>query len=435
MFFIAAGLCLVSLLLALPGPPARAAIITPSVNVTFGYSDNVRLTQVPRSDFYLKAGPGLRGQWKWHEQELTLFGNVMYAHYLELEDLNGFDSAAAGVIYKYQDSPRWTIEVNDLFNTTFDKAELGDNGELVTVRNDTGRIDRNSLTVRVIHKYAQLDSIELAYTNTYTKGEDNNSQTSLFNRLYGSWNTRLNPHWELRTGGSVVRTDYNDAPDEDRGRAFTRLTRLMGPTQRVWGELSYTINQAVTETNQVGNSRNYQITALSVGTSHSVSPRLDYTFSTGWSYVNGDEQSNNASNQGFPTLNADVNYRGKRWRLRGYASADLGQFDYLGDNSGLTVSHRAGLSFNYDVTRLQSLLLSAEYARNDYQEDPLQADTANQGVVNSYRFTARYSWQVYKHWRLSLEYSYLNRDAEVDADDRQQNQVLLVVYTDYPFRW
>ena len=57
-------LCLLaSLALALCLPaPARAAIITPYVTLTGGWSDNVRLTRVPRSDFFLKAGLGINGR-------------------------------------------------------------------------------------------------------------------------------------------------------------------------------------------------------------------------------------------------------------------------------------------------------------------------------------------------------------------------------------
>ena len=435
-FAVRAGLALLFLAWLLgPAALARAALITPYINFTGGWSDNVRLTQVARSDFYIKAGPGIRGEWKWPGHEFIASGEVMYANYLDLDELDGFDSASLGAIYKYQPSPRWRFEANDRFTSTFDKAELADTGELVTVRGDTGRVDRNTMTLRLTHQYSQHNSISAAYTNTYTKGQDESQETSLFNRLFLVWTHRLNYHWEFQAGGSVVRTDYNESPDEERGRAFTRLTRLMGPAKRIWGELSYTINRASTETEVVGDSRNYQVTAFNAGIFYGVSPRLDWRLSTGWSYVNGDQQSNDAASQGFPTLNGEINYRGRRWRLRGYAIADLGQFDYLGDNSGLTVSHRAGISWTYNLTRLQSLSLTAEYVRNDYQQAQDIALTSSQGVVDSYRFIARWNCQLYRHLRISLEYSYLNRDAEVDADDRQQNQVLLMLYTDYPFRW
>jgi hypothetical protein len=436
LFAIKAGLALAVLAWTLaPAGLSWAALITPYVNFTGGWSDNIRLTKAPRSDFYIKAGPGIRGEWKWPGHEFIASGEMMYAKYLDLNDLDGFDSASVGAIYKYEPSPRWHFEINDRFTSTFDKAELGDTGELVTVRDDTGRVDRNTITIRATHQYSQHNSMEAAYTNTYTRGESDAQETSMFNRLSLVWTHRLNYQWEFQAGGSVVRTDYNESPDEDRGRAFTRLTRLVGPTKRIWGEVSYTINQAATETDVVGNARNYKVTAFNAGIFYGVSPRLDWRLSAGWSYVSGDQRSNDAASRGFPTLNGEINYRGQRWRLRGYAIADLGQFDYLGDNSGLTVSHRAGMTWSYELTRLQSLSLTAEYVRNDYQEAQDIAQTSNQGVVDSYRFIARWNWQIHKRLRLSLEYSYLNRDAEVDDDDREQNQVLLMLYTDYPFRW
>ena len=332
-------------------------------------------------------------------------------------------------------SPRWQFLISDTYTSSFDKPELSDTGELVTVRDNTGRIDRNTFTLKVLHKYSTTGSFDVLYTNTYTKGENEDQETTNFNQLGVNWTHRLTYQWELAAGVSGTLTTYNISPDEKRGRAYTRLTRLVGPNMRTYGQISYAINRATTNDETVGDSRNYETISFDVGISQNVSPRLSWQLGAGWSNVNGNSNYNNAANKGFPLFNASVTYRGPKWNLTGYAIADLGQFDYLGDNSGLTVSHRAGLTYSYRFTRFQTLGLTAEYVRNDYQESPLQNVNTQQGQVDSYRLLARYTWQVHRHWRLSLEYSYLNRDAEVDDDDRSQNQVMLILYTDYPFRW
>ncbi|MBU1155822.1 MAG: outer membrane beta-barrel protein [Proteobacteria bacterium] len=415
--------------------PSRAAIITPYVTLTGGWSDNVRLTRVPRSDFFLKAGIGVNGDWKWPGHSLLVRAGAQYAQYLDLDDLDGFDSANVGFNYQYSPSPRWQFTVADTYISTFDKPELSDTGELVTVRNTTGRVDRNTFSFRVLHKYSAYDSIDLMYTNTFSKGENEDQEDTDFNQLAANWIHRLTYQWELAAGVSGTRTDYQISPDEERGRAYVRLTRLVGPSMRAYGQLSYAINRATSSDELTEDSRNYETVSFEAGVSQDVSPRLSWQFGAGWSMVNGNDQYNNAADKGFPLLNASITYRGPRWTLTGYATADLGQFDYLGDNSGLTVSHRAGLSYTYRVTKLQDLTLNAAYVRNDYQESTIANINTQQGIVNSYVFSARYTWQMHRHWRLSLEYSYLNRDAEVDDDDRQQNQVLLILYTDYPFRW
>ncbi|MCF8097670.1 MAG: outer membrane beta-barrel protein, partial [Desulfarculaceae bacterium] len=431
-------LCLLaSLALALCLPAtARPAIISPYVTLTGGWSDNVRLTRVPRSDFFLKAGLGINGQWKWPGHELLVRAGAQYAKYLDLTDLDGFDSANLGFNYQYTPSPRWQFMVSDTYTSTFDKPELSDTGELVTVRDTTGRVDRNTFSLKAKHKYSSTGSVEVMYTNTFTRGENEDQEDTDFNQAAINWNHHLTYQWELGMGVSGTRTNYQISPDEERGRAYARLTRLMGPSMRTYGQLSYAINRATDEDDQLtDDSRNYETLSFEAGISQDVSRRLSWSFGAGWSMVNGNDQYNNAADKGFPLLNASVTYRGPRWNLTGYATADLGQFDYLGDNSGLAVSHRAGVTYGYRFTKFQNLNLTAEYVRNDYQESPIENLNSQQGIVNSYRFLARYTWQVHRHWRLSLEYSYLNRDAEVDDDDRQQNQVLLILYTDYPFRW
>ncbi|MCF8034410.1 MAG: hypothetical protein K9K66_18435 [Desulfarculaceae bacterium] len=432
-------LAAIALALALQGlAPARvcrAAEITPTLKFTFGWSDNVRLIQVPRADFFVKAGPGISAYWKWPGHQLRLSGAVLYAQYFTLSDLDGFDNASLGLNYTYDPSPRWQFFVRDTFTSNFDAAQLNDEGEFVTTRNNTGRQDRNSLMVGARYKYGPSDYFLATLTDNFTIGDNEGQNNALYNRLDLTWNSRITQDYELTLGASGVRTDYQTTPDEDRGRGFVRLTRLVGPTQQIWGETAYTINRAVTETDEVGSGRNYQIASINLGYSHQVSPKWDYLISAGWSYVQGDQQSNSAANQGFPIFNLSTTYRGQRWFLRAYATADLGQFDYLGDNSGLTVSHRAGLSWQYKFSRRQDINLNLEYARNDYQENALLDDTDNQGTVDSYRFIATYNWQIYRHWRITLEYYYLNRDAEIDNDDRQENRLMLILNTDYPFRW
>lgn len=432
--------CLVILLVFCAGfaGPVWAGIITPHATLTGGWSDNVRLTRVPRSDFFLKAGIGVNGEWTWPRNYLLVHSDVQYAQYLDLTELDGFDSADVGFVYQYTPSPRWQFMVSDTYISTFDKPELSDTGELVTVRDTTGRVDRNTFVFKAIHQYSPTNSVDLMYTNTFTRGETEDQEDSEFNQMALNWVHRLTYQWELGMGVAGTRTNYDISPDEERLRGYTRLTRLVGPNLRTYGQLSYTINRSVSDEAVADDGNNYETVSLEAGISHEVSPRLSWRFGAGWSMVSGDSDLNNAADNGFPLLNAALTYRGPTWDLTGYATADLGQFDYLGDNSGLTVSHRAGVTYAYRFTKFQSLTLTAEYVRNDYQDSTLYYQDypgSQQGVVDSYRFLARYTWQVHRHWRLSLEYSYLNRDAEVDNDDREQNQVLLILYTDYPFRW
>ena len=78
LFAIKAGLALAVLAWTLaPAGLSWAALITPYVNFTGGWSDNIRLTKAPRSDFYIKAGPGIRGEWKWPGHEFIASGEMV----------------------------------------------------------------------------------------------------------------------------------------------------------------------------------------------------------------------------------------------------------------------------------------------------------------------------------------------------------------------
>ena len=101
----------------------------------------------------------------------------------------------------------------------------------------------------------------------------------------------------------------------------------------------------------------------------------------------------------------------------------------------MTVSHRVGVSYTYLITQRQNFSARLDYTRNDYKQDPLYADTTGMGVVDGYVCYAGWTYQLFKHWSMTLEYQFLLRDAESDDDDRQQNQVLLKITGEHPFMW
>ena len=127
--------------------------------------------------------------------------------------------------------------------------------------------------------------MEVLYTNTFTRGENEDQEDTDFNQAAINWIHRLTYQWELGMGVSGTRTNYQISPDEERGRAYARLTRLMGPNMRTYGQLSYAINRATDEDDQLtDDSRNYETLSFEAGINQDVSRRLSWSFGAGWSY-------------------------------------------------------------------------------------------------------------------------------------------------------
>lgn len=88
------------------------------------------------------------------------------------------------------------------------------------------------------------------------------------------------------------------------------------------------------------------------------------------------------------------------------------------------------------MARHWTFLLFADYIRDDYQQDPEAAETGyTQGIIDTTRIGTRIDWRVLRDATISLDYRFLDRNAENDDDDRQQNRVLLYLDYKWPNRW
>ena len=308
--------------------PVLADVIRPYVRFTGGWTDNVRLRRVAQADFFGTITPGVRLELLWPAHEFKASAEAGFTHYLDHTALSGFDNATVNADYTYKGSQRWKFQASDYYTSTYDKPELNDAGEVVDVRGGDGRIDRNTLRLRLGYHYSPMNWIEATYNITHTLNQSGtpDSEDSFYNRLNLEWNHRFKPVWEIRAGASGIRDDYEYSVDTDRYKFFTQLIRLMGPNMKVWGSMEYTMNRALSSSDEINTARDYSIVAVGAGFYHAPSQNLNYTFSAGWSMVQGDKDANSAADQGFPLLDARLNYKGQRWSFSAYASADLGSW-------------------------------------------------------------------------------------------------------------
>lgn len=415
--------------------PAAAGLVTPYVSATLGYTDNVRFSQVARADGFFKVTPGVRLKVGQKPHELEAFVDASYIHYFRLTDLSNFDGGNLGLNYTYSPSPRFQFYTRVRGTSTYNQAALNQQGDLVTIEPGQGRIDRISTTIGAIYRYGPFDRIEAGYTFSPTRHTDPTQEDSVFQEAFLVWASRMAVKYESTLRATVQHTTYDQTPDMDRARLDLQLARYFGPTQRVFANLGLNITRSESSSEVVTSARNYEVATAGLGYSHQVSPRFSWEGSAGWSQVFGNSEFNNAAGQGFPVFDLRTNYKGTVWDLNAYARADLSEFDALGNNTGLTANYLVGASFRYRYTQHWTFFALADYTINEYKQDPQFAETSQGGRVHNYRAQAGVTWQLAKYWRLSLEYHHLTRDAEETGDDRSENKVMLILYSEYPYRW
>ena len=429
------GAGLVCLLLVALSPPAFAYTLTPGVTVRLGFDDNVRLTRSPRSDFFVRISPSLGLQGGEPARLLELNVQVDYDHYLRLNEETRLEGGSLNFRYHYEPSQNWRWDFSNNFRSTYDAAEIDEQGDLIRVRERTGRLDRNASRVAFEHDFGQGRSISGGYALGINRRSDEELENSIVHQgqLAGAY--RFNPDWRSELEINYYVDDYEKSVDQHRLQARGTLAHMMGPSREALLTLGYQQLRAISDDPALVKARDYDIYSASVGYTHSVSPTLDWQINLGWSWVSGDSRSNQAAGSTFPTCSLRIDWLGRRWSFSLNASTDLGEYDLLGENTGLTFSQRIASLFKYDLAPRWTMSLRAEFVRDNYKQDPLLAQTERRGDVDSLLLGAVIDWQMTRDITLGLDYRFLNRDAEDDSDDRSQNQIMLVLKAQKPSRW
>jgi hypothetical protein len=408
---------------------------TPFVRAELGYDDNVRLKQQARGDFFITAKPGFSLEWAEPTSKLSLQGDISYSEYYRLSEYTQVDGGNGSLSWDYTPSPLWKFQVYDKYSSTYDPPEVDENGRLVYVRSDSGRRDRNLAGLTLRRNFGPdsfVGGFLRSSQDTYSSDAVGNSQ-----RYEGGLSAghRLGPDWRLEAGGSYYYNDYEHSEDINQTQGTASLVRMLGPNRSAMLTLGYTQVRAETDNPLVRQARDYEVYRAGLGYSHKVSPTFQWNASVGWAQVDGDHQANQAAGNGYPTFSADISWSGQRWRFTMNAYSSLGEQEVIGENLGLTLAHGAGMGYSYDLAKHWRITANVSYVHNDYKQDPALAGLQPGQDTDSWVAGLMLSWQFARRASLALNYRYLTRDSQNDADDRSQNRIFLVLTYEHPYRW
>lgn len=418
-----------------PASTAPAFTFTPGVTVKLGYDDNVRLRKNPRADWFTTISPNFSIRSGQAGKVLDIQANIDYTQYYRLNEETGLDGGQFNLGFSWEPSPQWRWDFSNRFSSTYDAPEYDERGAVVRIRETGTRQDRNVTRVGFTHEYGEERTIGAAYSLGYNSNTDETQEKSMVHRVKVTAKHRFNPDWRGEMDLGFFHDDYEKSADNNQYRASALMAYLIGPSKEVLLSLNFQEVKADSDDPSVRQARDYQTLNASLGFAHEYSPTFKWEANLGWSRTEGDQRSNQAAGKGFPTGRLRINYTAQRWNLMLYTQADLGEYDVLGENAGLTYSQRAGGSFNYDIAPLWSLSLQADYIRDNYKQDFLSADTTERGDVDSIILGAVLNWRLSRDISLGLDYRYLNRDSTKDNDDREQNRVMLILTAKTPRRW
>jgi hypothetical protein len=422
-------------LLGLAPAPSPAATFTPGITTGLGYDDNVNLTQQPQGDFFWLVRPTATLEAGRPENRFSARGSADYEVYQRLSDNTRLRDATLGLDYHLATSPQWSADIGNMLSSSYDAVEQNANGELARLRSGGGRQDRNVSTIKTAYALGPQTQVSAGYTLGLNQGTDENNEDSVYHRVDLGGSYRFNSDWRGEIRLDVDRQDFQRTDDAIKGNTEMRMVRMMGPLREAYLSLGMGVVRSESESAQMRDARDYDTNTAKLGYKAELSPQWGLDASAGISQVKADERYNTAAGQIYPAGNVTLTYRQPRWQMRGYAEYKLGEYDTLGENSGLTVTNRVGASWQWDMAQHWKLSAQADYVHDDFKQNPSVAGITGVGDVDSVRLGGALTYQLARDWRLTLDYRYLSRDAEVDADDRSQNRVLMLLSADWPQRW
>lgn len=432
-----AGLGL-ALLLGLAGlaPALAGTMFKPTVSVGMGYDTNVRLTQEPVGDNFATVKAGAVLETGSTTNQLRMRGNVETRQYLRRTDLNQeIETASLAAEWNYSPSPRWRYVLSENFTSTYDPVQLSETGQLLRVRNDGGRQDSNSLSLRVTHQYTERGSIYAVAAHQMNQGNSDEIEKSQYFRGELGVSHALGVNYRADVSTNFSRDDFERTPDTDRQTVDARFVRMLSKKEEVFLRGSTTIVRSLSEDSLVRQARDYDTYTGQIGYKNAFSPALSLDVAAGWSVVEGDPTFNSASGKGYPALDFTLRYMQSAWSASIYGRMTLNEYNAEGENSGLTDSRRIGANLDYKLSQLLTFNAYVDFVHDDFKQDSQAAQTATTGNVESYRAGASCTYHFTRDVYLVLDYRFLERNAEVDSDDRDQNLVTLTINSDWPRRW
>lgn len=430
-----AALVAAAVLVLLAPVGAPAATVTPRISVGAGYDDNIRLLGDRNKDYFLSVTPGLELETGQKSNRLIFIGDITYTYYLNESDFTGVERANLMAGWTYQPSPNTTIELRDKFTSSYDPVYADQTGGVVKANVVTGRRDSNVASVRLNHRFGPQSSIFGGYSFTTNDYERDPELGGKRHDVNAGVIFQLGSSLLQEVSANASRDDFKHSDDIDRVSGELKTTYVVNQAQRTYMAVSYSKVMSDSPDPVLRKARDYEIYALRVGYMHQISRIFDWEASVGYSRVEGDPETNEMAGSGYPTGSLRVNYRGEGFFLMGYAEAYLGEYGFLGDNTGLTATQRFGVSARFDLARHWDLFVGGDYIRDSSQQNPEATDTLGLGDVNTILFRAGLGWQITENARLGLNYRYLRRDAENDDSDLDQNRVMLLYTHKWPNKW
>lgn len=394
--------------------------LTPRISISQVYDDNIYLDNTnEKSDYLTMASPGVNLMISSINNSLSLDYSPTWVFYDEYDE-NDTVRHAGNLAFWQNIAEHLKFNLTD----TYRKSEepLEDMEEVEGVRSTRNTYKRNTGSASLLYQFGPEDTVTFGFRHSLLENEDVTLDDGKIQNIFSNAT-----YWFDVKNGLVLNAEFTDANfsrddgsiagDDYAGHAagiqynyrFTQTTRV-------------SVSYDITARDFDGRTEDYEIYEVFIGFEHALSPDVSFSLGGG-SFTQQNEQSGDET--GF-LYNASL---AKRFQRGSFSIESRGGWDeaYLeAERRGFTRYWGADAGLEYRF--MQEL---NGYAGGSYRRDKDSADRE----WTTRRVNCGLRLMFMRWFSLSLDYSYAQRDDDLDAEDYTDNRVTLTLSASKLYRW
>jgi hypothetical protein len=419
------ALCLCALLLLLLIPAGGFADyrveMIPRISLSEVYDDNINLDVTnEESDYLTTVSPGINLTMSSQRTSLSLDYSPTWVWYDE-NDQNDTVRHAGSLALTQRPTEHTTLSLSDTYTRSEEPLETDE--EIQSARRSRNTYQRNSGSAGFSYQFGPENTLNLGFRHSYLKNEDptldDGTIQSPFANITYWFNVKNGLDLNYGYTKAIFWRDDGLPPGDDYEGHAAGMTYNHRFTTSSRGSAGYTFTSRDFE----GTTENYEIHEGSIDFAHDISPDLSLGIGVG-GFIQDNETSDDEAG-----LTYDISLRGAQRFERGrFSLASSAGWDeaYLeAERRGFTRFWRAQASIDYSLTESLS-----SYARASYRRDKDTTDREWQ----TWRGNAGLRLAFLRYFSASLDYTYTERDDEVDTGDYRVNRLMLILTATKPQR-
>jgi hypothetical protein len=388
--------------------------LIPRISISRVYDDNIYLDSASeKSDNIMTLSPGIAMRISSLHRTLSVDYAPAWVWYDKYDQHNTVRHS--GTLGFGQDlTQHLRFDLTD----TYLKSEepLEETEEVEGIRRTRYTYQRNTGSASLRYLYGPESSLGLGYRHFLLKNKDPAIDDGTIQTPFCSITHWFNTKKGLELDYTLTNADFYRDDDAEAGNDYTGHATGIRYMHRFTGFTTGSIRYKLTTRNFEGNTEDYKVHESALGLEHSFSPDLSL-FLEGGFFAQDNETSDNETGLIFnASLIGAKRFERGTFTMRSHAGWDEAYLE--AERRGFTTYWSADSRLEYQfMERLHG------YASGFFRQD---RDTENR-EWETWRGSSGLSLEFFRWFYLSLDYSHIDRDADIDTEDYRANRLMLIL--------